>query len=32
MIVCQLISEIKVSRGYRLDVALDLKYEQFLSA
>ena len=32
MIICQLIQEINVSRGYELDVMLDLKYEQFLSA
>jgi len=32
MIICQLIQEINVSRGYELDVVLDLKYEQFLSA
>ena len=32
MIICQLIREIKVSRGYGLDVVLDMNYEQFLSA
>jgi len=32
MIICQLIREINVSKGYELDVVLDLNYEQFLSA
>ena len=32
MIICQLIQEIKVSRGYGLDVVLDVNYRQFLSA
>ena len=32
MIICQLIKEINVSRGYNLDIILDLSYEQFLSA
>ena len=32
MMICQLIREIKVSRGFKLDVVLDVKYEQFLSA
>ena len=32
MIICQLIREIKVSRGYVLDVVMDMNYEQFLSA
>ena len=31
MIICQLIREINVSRGYGLDVVLDLNYAQFLS-
>jgi len=31
MIICQLVREINVSRGYGLDVVLDLNYEQFLS-
>ena len=32
MIICQLIKEINVSRGYELDIVLDLSYEQFLAA
>jgi len=32
MIICQLIKEINVSRGYVMDIVLDLNYEQFLSA
>ena len=32
MIVCNLIREVKVSRGYELDVVMDMNYEQFLSA
>ena len=32
MIVCQLVKEINVSRGYKMDIVLDLNYEQFLSA
>jgi len=32
MIICQLIREIRVSRGYELDIVFDIKYEQFLSA
>ena len=31
MIVCNLIREVKVSRGYELDVVMDMNYEQFLS-
>jgi len=31
MIVCQLIREVKVSRGYELDVVMDMNYEQFFS-
>ena len=31
MIVCNLIREVKVSRGYTLDVVMDMNYEQFLS-
>ena len=31
MIVCQLVREIRVSRGYELDIVLDVNYEQFLS-
>jgi len=31
MIICQLIREIKVSRGYDLEVVMDMNYEQFLS-
>lgn len=30
MIICQLVRAINVSRGYKLDVVLDLNYEQFL--
>jgi len=29
MIICQLIREIKVSRGYKLDVVMDMSYEQY---
>ena len=32
MIICQLIKEINVSKGYELDIILDMSYEQFLSA
>ena len=32
MIICQLVREINVSRGYELDVVLDLNYEKFLAA
>ena len=32
MIVCQLVREVKISRGYVLDVVLDMNYEQFFSA
>ena len=32
MIICHLVREINVSRGYGLDIVLDLNYEQFLSA
>jgi chromosome segregation ATPase len=32
MIVCRLVREVKVSRGYELDIVLDVNYEQFLSA
>ena len=32
MIICQLVREINVSKGYELDIVLDLNYEQFLSA
>ena len=32
MIICQLVREVNVSRGYGLDIVLDLNYEQFLSA
>ena len=28
---CNLIREVKVSRGYELDVVMDMNYEQFLS-
>jgi len=31
MIVCSLVREVKVSRGYELDVVMDMNYEQFLS-
>jgi hypothetical protein len=31
MIVCNLIREVKVSRGYELDVVMDMNYKQFLS-
>ena len=31
MIACQLIKEVKVSRGYELEIVFDLNYEQFLS-
>jgi hypothetical protein len=32
MIVCQLIKEINVSKGYVLDIVFNLNYQQFLSA
>ena len=31
MIVCQLVREIRVSRGYELEIVLDMNYEQFLA-
>jgi len=31
MIVCQLIREVKVSRGYELDIVMDMTYEQFFA-
>ena len=31
MIICQLVREIRVSRGYGLDIVLDMNYEQFLA-
>jgi hypothetical protein len=30
IILCQLIKEINVSRGYELDIVLDMSYAQFL--
>ena len=32
MIICQLVREIRVSRGYGLDVVMDMNYEQFFTA
>ena len=32
MIVCQLVREVNISRGYELEIVLDVNYEQFLSA
>lgn len=31
MIACQLIKEVKVARGYEIEIVFDLNYEQFLS-
>ena len=31
MIVCSLVREVKVSRGYDLDITMDMNYEQFVS-
>jgi len=31
MIICQLVREIRVARGYELDIVLDMNYEQFLA-
>ncbi len=31
MIACQLIKEVKVARGYELEIVFDLNYEKFLS-
>ena len=31
MIVCQLIKEINISRGYEIDIVFDINYEQFIS-
>jgi hypothetical protein len=31
MIICQLVRDIRVSRGYELDIVLDMNYEQFLA-
>jgi DNA invertase Pin-like site-specific DNA recombinase len=30
MIICQLVREIKISRGYELEIVLEMNYEQFL--
>ena len=32
MIICQLVREIRISRGYEMDITLDMNYEQFLVA
>lgn len=31
MIACQLIREVKVARGYEIEIVFDLNYEQFLN-
>ncbi|MBQ8133714.1 MAG: hypothetical protein IJ192_04835, partial [Clostridia bacterium] len=31
MIACQLIKEIKVSRGYKIEILFDINYEQFIA-
>jgi DNA invertase Pin-like site-specific DNA recombinase len=31
MIICQLVREINISKGYALDIVLDVNYEQFLA-
>ena len=31
MIICQLVRDIRVSRGYELEIVLDMNYEQFLA-
>ena len=31
MIACQLIKEVRVARGYELEIVFDLNYKQFLS-
>jgi len=31
MIICQLVREINVSRGYELDIVLDMNYAQLLA-
>ena len=31
MIVCQLVKEIRVSRGYEIDIVFDINYEQFIA-
>lgn len=31
MIACQLIKEIKVARGYEMEIIFDINYEQFLA-
>ncbi len=31
MIVCQLVKEIRVSRGYEIDMVFDINYEQFIA-
>jgi len=31
MIICQLIHEVKVSKGYELEIIVDMNYEQFLA-
>lgn len=32
MIACQLIREVKVSRGYELEIVFDINYKQFIMA
>ena len=31
MIVCQLVKEIRVSKGYKIDIVFDINYEQFIA-
>ena len=31
MIVCQLVKEIRISRGYKIEIVFDINYEQFIA-
>ena len=31
MIACQLIKQVKISRGYEIEIEFDINYEQFVS-
>ena len=31
MIVCQLVKEIRISRGYEIEIVFDINYEQFIA-
>ena len=31
MIVCQLVKEIRIARGYKIEMVFDINYEQFIA-